>query len=58
MLQSLRRALDRSDAAPEIHWLTGSGQMGADALRDAGFDGYLAHPVGGPMLTFGVVATR
>jgi predicted polyphosphate/ATP-dependent NAD kinase len=37
MLRMLQRQLAHDPAAPPIHWLTCSGQMGLDALRGAGF---------------------
>jgi predicted polyphosphate/ATP-dependent NAD kinase len=38
MLRELRALLTQSERPVAIHWLTCSGRMGAECLRDAGFD--------------------
>jgi predicted polyphosphate/ATP-dependent NAD kinase len=53
MLHALRDHLEREPGAPEIHWLTCAGEMGADVLTEAGFAParVLAVPVSGPAST-------
>jgi predicted polyphosphate/ATP-dependent NAD kinase len=49
MLGALRALLDATPRAPEIHWLTCAGAMGADALEAAGFEvGEICHRPGDP----------
>ncbi len=40
MLEVLREGLLRASPPQQVHWLTCAGPMGADALRDAGFEAF------------------